>query len=378
MIVGIDIRVLGNRHRSGIQEYAENLVAHMLPLDRSITYRLFYSSWHVPKISYPWLSLPNVSLFSRRIPNRALFWSGRVAGVPKLDRLIGGCDVFFSPHLFLAPLSPKVKRVTTFHDMSYERFPEFFTFRQRLWHRLEMRPRWQAQSSHRIIAVSDSTKHDLENLYHIDPAKITRIYSGVSKRFSPCAEQAIDLFRLQRGLPKRFFLFLGTLEPRKNIAGILDAFSLLAGDSRYDDVGLVFAGADGWLCNALLARSARELWRSRVSFVGHVPDDERVLWYNAATALLYPSFFEGFGFPPLEAMACGTPVIAAHTASLPEIVGSAGILVDPYRVSDIVHAMELILDNPSCARQLSQEGCRRAKQFSWDQCARETLSVLVH
>lgn len=377
MIIGVDIRALSSPHKSGIQEYIEQLLSHLIPLDGTIKYRLFYSSWHTPLKSYPWLDLPNVTPRSMRIPNRALFWSGRLTGTPKLDQLIGGCDVFFSPHLFLAPLSPWVRRVTTFHDLSYERFPEFFSLRKRIWHRLEMHPQWQARFSHKIIAVSDSTKHDLEVLYHIDPAKIARIYSGVSSQFSPCDQQAVELFRFERNLPKRFLLFLGTLEPRKNILGILHAFDALVQDAKYDDVGLVFAGARGWLCNEVFKYVSRMPWKNRVYFTGYLQDTERTLWYSAASALVYPSFFEGFGLPPLEAMACGVPVIAAHSSSLPEIVGTAGILVDPYCISDIANAMRNVLDDRKLVRRLSQEGIKRARQFSWDRCARETLNALV-
>lgn len=377
MIIGVDIRALAAPHKSGIQEYTEQLLSHLLPLDRTIKYRLFYSSWRTPLKSYPWLELPNVTTKTMRIPNRALFWGGRLIGAPKIDQLIGGCDVFFSPHLFLAPLSPWVRRVTTYHDLSYEKFPEFFSWRKRIWHRLEMRPQWQARFSHRIIAVSDSTKRDLEALYHIDPAKITRIYSGVSPQFLPHERHAVELFRLERNLPKRFLLFLGTLEPRKNIMGILRAFDMLAQDAKYDDVGLVFAGARGWLCGEVFKYISRMPWKGRVRFIGYVPDIERTMWYCAASALVYPSFFEGFGLPPLEAMACGTPVIAAHSSSLPEIVGTAGILVDPYRITDIANAMRNVLDDKRLVRRLSHDGQERARQFSWDRCTRETLAVLA-
>ncbi len=377
MIIGVDIRPLAVGRRSGIQEYTEQLLAHLLPLDPSITYRLFYSSWRMELPAYPWLTLPNVELVARRIPNRVLFWSGRLCNAPTIDTLIGGCDVFFSPHLFLAPLSPWVKRVTTYHDLSFERFPEFFSLRQRLWHRLEMRPRWQARFSHRIIAVSDSTKADIVSLYGIDPANIERIYSGVAEEFAPARAADAAAFRAAQGLPERYVLFLGTREPRKNVQGVLAAFELLGHDPALDDVELVVAGGPGWLCGDLPDLVRRSPAAARIRFVDYVDDRSRAMLYASASAFVYPSFLEGFGFPPLEAMACGTPVVTSDSSSLAEVAGDAALLVHPYRASDIAFALRQILTDSKLAADLSKKGLARAREFSWDRTARETLEILV-
>ncbi len=377
MIIGIDIRPLASGRHSGIEEYIEQLLAHLLPLDPSVTYRLLYSSWRAPLKAYPWLELPNVTLKALHVPNRALLWSARLAGAPKLDQLIGGCDVFFSPHLFLAPLSPWVKRVTTYHDLSFERFPEFFSWRQRAWHRITMRPQWQARFSHRIIAVSESTKADLADLYGIDPAKIRCIHSGVSRECTRPDNEAVELFRIERNLPKRFILFFGAHEPRKNIHGILEAFALLAQDQRFDDVELVLAGAPGWLCRDLPSHIAHMPCARRVHAVTMVSNAERAFLYAAASVFIYPSFLEGFGFPPLEAMACGTPVIVSNSTSLAEVVGTAGLLIHPYSVSDSVTALRNVLSDDKLAADLARKGRDRAAAFSWEQCAKETLDTLI-
>lgn len=376
MTIGIDIRVLAGGRKSGVQEYAEQLLAHMLPLDPSVKYKLFFSSFSGELPQYPWLKLPNVAVYRYRFPNRALFYGARLFGLPKLDRLVGGADVFFSPHFFLAPLSGTCRRVTVFHDLSFERFPEFFTFRKRFWHRFEMRPAWQARFSDAIVAVSESTKQDLVRLYGLDPARISRIYSGIAPGLSRPEPAALERFRKEKKLPGRFILFLGTLEPRKNVIALLKAFDLLKRQGSFDDLSLVIAGPRGWLYRELVQKADRSAWRSAIRFTDYVNDDERAYYYGLAETFVYPSFFEGFGFPPLEAMACGTPVIASNNSSLPEVAGDAALLVDPYSVSDISRAVRALSEDKRLRERSRERGLERAKLFSWDLCARETLNLL--
>ncbi len=389
MTIGIDIRVLGSGRRSGIEEYTEQLLAHMIPLGsdpafcqtpdgvRPITFKLFYSSFSRPLPKYSWLGLPNVTLHNFRIPNNLLFLGSYLARRPRLDVLVGGADVFFSPHFFLAPLSPSCKRVTTFHDLSFERFPEFFSWRKRLWHRFEMRPAWQARFSDRIIAVSESTRQDLHTLYHIDPAHVDVVHSGIAPGLSRPSAEILEQFRRDKGLPKRFVLFLGTLEPRKNIAGLIGAFDLFKRTGRFDDVGLVIAGPRGWLAGGIQEALTHSPNRSQICLTDAIGDRERALYYAAASVFAYPSFFEGFGFPPLEAMACGTPAIVSRVSSMPEIVGDAAVLVDPHRLSDTALAMAHLLTDGRLRTQMIRKGKERAAAFSWEKAAQATLGVLM-
>ena len=376
MTIGIDIRVLGSPQKSGVQEYTEQLLAHLLPLDPAIQYNLFYSSYSHSLPQYSWLSLPNVHLLQAKIPNRGIFYAARFFNAPKIDRLLGGVDVFFSPHFFLAPLSAVCRRVTTFHDLSFERFPEFFSWRKRLWHRLEMRPQWQAKFSDRIIAVSESTKHDLVELYGIDPAKIEVIYSGIAPQCKPLDEQALDEFRKLSGLPRRFILSVGTLEPRKNTLGLIRAFEQVCDTSGYDDVQLVIAGPRGWLYDDIFAAVQRSSYRQRIRFVDEMDDSQRAYYYGAASVFVYPSFFEGFGLPVVEAMACKVPVIASHTSSLPEVAGDGALLVDPYDIGSLAQAIMMVLSDERLRNKLVQNGSWRAASFSWEKAAQQTLNVL--
>jgi len=376
MVIGIDIRVLGSGRKSGVEEYTENLLSHMLPLDTTVQFKLFYSSYRTELPSFSWLALSNVSLFSFKISNRALLYTTRLFNRPFIDKKLKGVDVFFAPHFFSTALSPKVRRVTTFHDLSFEQFPEFFSRKQRLWHRF-VSPAWQARFSDQLITVSDSTKQDLSSRYHIDPARITTIHSGVSATFRPLTTEMIEQFRHQHRLPEKFILFFGAFEPRKNLLGIIRAFEMTKSMPGMEQVHLVLAGAPGWLNQEGIAYTKHSSYANHIHILDQVQNDERTFLYNAATVFAYPSFFEGFGFPPLEAMACGIPVIASYTSSLPEVVGDAGILVNPYNLSEMAYAMHSAVTDVPLRTTLIERGLQRVQRFSWHRCAKETLDILT-
>jgi len=375
MIIGIDIRVLGSKNHSGVQEYTENLLAAMLPLDPSIQYKLFYTSFRNGIRDYSWFHLPNVSVHQFNIPNQLLFYCSRFFGRPYVDKMVGGVDAFFSPHFIITALSPQVRRITTFHDLSFEQFPEFFSWKQWLWHQF-IQPAWQARFSEKIIAVSGSTKQDLSQRYHIDPTRIITIHSGVGSQFRPLPAEAVADFKKRKNLPARYILFLGTLEPRKNIAGLIQAFDALKKMPGHDDLHLVIAGTRGWLDRGIFRQADVSSYRNVIHFYEHPHDFERLWYYNGAEFFVYPSFFEGFGFPPLEAMACGVPVIASNTSSVPEVVGDAGILVNPYYISELTLACNAVLGDSVLREDLIKKGFARAKLFTWRAAAEKTLEVI--
>jgi len=379
IIIGIDIRVLGNSIKSGIEEYTENLIPHLIREGRDVQFKLFYSSSKNKLPDYPWLKEKNVELYKFNYSNNILFTSSRFLDRPFIDRMVRGADVFFFPHFFISSLSTSCKRVTTFHDLSYVHFPEHLTFRKKLWHNLQMLPEWQAKFSDKIIAVSESTKSDLVNFYKIDPARIEVIYSGTELRLNLNQERFnLKEFKAQKNLPDRFILFLGKLEPRKNIVSIIKAFNNLKTNSKYNDVGLVIAGAKGWKCDELFSLLRLNLKDNNpIIFTGQVSDEERFLYYRAADVFVYPSFFEGFGFPPLEAMSCGTPVITSRNSSLPEVVGDAAIMIDPYDVGELELWITKILDDKDLSDLIAKRGIEQVSKFNWRGAAIKTLEVLI-
>lgn len=387
MNIGIDLRVLARGTRTGVEEYTINLLSELLPLEPKINFKLFYNAYQKVQLNYPWLSLNNVQLKDFRIPNRLFFMAARYVHQPKIDKLLGGFDLYFNPHFFTAPLSVGSKKIITFHDLSFERYPGFFSRRKRLWQRFLMAAQQEAKKADKIIAVSQSTKDDLINLYGLEPGKIRVIYSGVGKQFRPIKNGSVALkltaqstvkLKKKYNLPDRFVLYFGTIEPRKNLIGLIKAFELLKRQGkRGSQIKLVIAGTNGWLYKDILKTAQESKYRRDIIFTGFIEDKDKPYLYNLAELFVYPSFFEGFGFPPLEAMACGLPTIVSHTSSLPEVVGQGALMIDPYNIDELAWAMEIALTDSNLKERLIKKGIAQAKKFSWSKCAKETLKVLV-
>lgn len=377
MTIGIDLRVLARGARTGIEEYTINLLSHLLPSAPQIKFKLFYNAFQRAKLFYPWLFLPNVELREFGIPNRLFLLAARYLNQPKIDRLLQGVDIYFNPHFFVAPLSKRCRKIMTFHDLAFLRYPEFFSWRQQLWQKFLMKARAEAEKSDQIIAVSQSTKQDLIDLYGIKPDKIKVIYSGIGQQFRE-TKPVLPQIKNKYHLPDRFILYLGTIEPRKNLLGLLKAFELLkTKNNSFGNLKLVIAGRPGWLYQDIFRTAQHSFYCQEIIFTGFVAEQDKPFLYNSAEVFVCPSFFEGFGFPPLEAMACGLPTIVSANSSLPEVVGSAALMVDPYNIDEMAWAMELILSDADLRERLKKEGIEQAKKFSWQKCARETLKTLL-
>jgi glycosyltransferase involved in cell wall biosynthesis len=217
--------------------------------------------------------------------------------------------------------------------------------------------------------VSESTKRDLVHHYGLSPGKVDVVYNGVDADFRPLPPAQIASFRAKQGLADRFILFLGTLEPRKNVTGLIEAYARLSPPRP----PLVLVGGKGWLYDTVFARVEALGLSGDVHFVGYVPAEDLPLWYNAATVFVYPSLYEGFGLPPLEAMACGTPVVVSAASSLPEVVGEAGLLVDPERVEALAEAIERMIADSDLREEMRSAGLARAAGFSWEATASGTV-----
>ncbi len=380
MIIGIDIRMLARGTRSGIEEYTINLLSKMLNLDSSIKYKLFYNGYKKTKLEYSFLKLPNVQLKEYRIPNRLFDASFQFLNYPKIDKILKGIDIFFSPHIFSSAVSKKCKIVTTFHDLSFESYPKFYSTGKNYWHFL-MNPKKQAEKADKIIAVSKSTKDDLIKTYGIRPEKIKVIYSGI-RLGSGIWDLGSGILKVKKkyNLPKKYILYLGTLEPRKNIIGLIKAFEIL--NTKYKilntEYHLVIAGSKGWLYNDIFKIAKNSLVKNNIIFTGFIENKDKYVLYSLADLFVYPSFYEGFGFPPLEAMAYGTPVITSNFSSLPEAVGGAAIMINPYNLDELAKSMKMVLSDEHLQNNLIKKGFEQIKKFSWQRCAEETLEALKY
>lgn len=378
--IGVDLRVLAGGSYGGIAQYLLGLLPELFKVDENIKFKLFFNAYKKKLSHYDWLEAENVKLFKFNFPNRLLFASSKFFDYPKLDYLVCGADVFFSPHFFSAPLSARCRSVVTFHDLSFIRYPEFFSWRENIWHRLEMNPRRQAQRADKIIAVSESTKSDLVNLFEVKEEKIKVIYSGINSRFDLLKDPRSNLhqIKVKYNLPKNFFLFLGTLEPRKNVLGILKSFSYLKSTGQLPkESALVIAGPSGWLYGEAIKFYRTSPFKDSIYFIGPVKEEDKLCLFQLARVFVYPSFFEGFGFPPLEAMAAGVPVITSRISSLPEVAGDAALLVDPYNIKEMAEAMRNLFLDEKLRESYIKKGLERVKRFSWRKSAEETLKVLT-
>lgn len=366
MKIGIDIRSLLAAPYGGVSEYGKNIIPALFAAAGPHEFFLFSNAY--ARDSFPeWLVPYQAAIRSFHYPNKIFSLSTRFARFPKLDKMVGGVDVWFSPHMLPSPVSAKTPLVTTFHDLSFERFPYFFDARRRAWHAF-VNPRQTARSSTRIIAVSEATRQDIIALYGIAPSAVKVVYPGVPVR--PPAQPADRVEQFP------YLLSLCTLEPRKNLPALIAAFERVAQTPILANHHLVIAGPQGWSWGSIERLIVTSPFRERIHQVGAVSPGRVSALYEGASLFVYPSFYEGFGFPPLEAMAAGVPVIASMTSSLPEVVGDAGVLVDPYRVDTLAKLLVEFMEDASLREDSIRRGRERAACFSWQAAARETILVL--
>jgi glycosyltransferase involved in cell wall biosynthesis len=273
------------------------------------------------------------------------------------------------------PLLGSTPGVVTVHDLSFLRMPEKFPAAKRIY--LTRLCAASVRRAKRVIAVSRQTADDLMRFFAAPASKIRVVHNGVDARFAPAPAQDAPAFRRAKGLPDRYLLYLGTLEPRKNLDLLVRAFAewrARAGTAA-GEVKLVLAGAKGWFYEEIFRR-VRELGLDQATiFPGFVAEDELPRWYQAATGFVYPSLFEGFGLPVLEAMACGTPVLCSRAPSLLEVAGDAALTAPAEDVAAWAAALTLLLEQPNLREQLSRRGVERARGFRWDAAARATIEV---
>ncbi|MGA2271750.1 MAG: glycosyltransferase family 1 protein [Bryobacteraceae bacterium] len=282
--------------------------------------------------------------------------------LPVLDWLTRGADVFHTTHLVRHP--PRRPRLTaTIHDMTCWIVPELHPAANL---RADRGFAAILRRADRLIAVSESTKTDAVRILGLPPEKITVIYSGIATPFFDPSAEAIHAIRARYGLHRPFVLFIGTIEPRKNIGMLLDAFEALPPSVR-QEFELVIAGPIGWASAEITARVRR------VRYLGYVPEPDLAALTAAATVFAYPSLYEGFGFPVAQAMAAGTPAITSRVSSLPEITGDAALLIDPRSLTELRDALSRLLLTPTLRAELAARGRSRARAFRWEECAARSM-----
>jgi glycosyltransferase involved in cell wall biosynthesis len=270
---------------------------------------------------------------------------------------------------FVTPVVSRRPAVVTVYDLSFVHYPERFPALKRAY--LTSQTRRSCQQANRVVTISESGRQDVHRIYGISLDRIDIVYPGVDSAFYPRPDHEVEAFRSREELPGQFILHVGTLQPRKNIPFLIDAFAEL----RRSDLGLVLVGGKGWSYQKIFARVKELGLEHQVRFTGYVPDADLSLWYNAADALIFPSVYEGFGLPVLQAMACGTPVIAAQTSAVPEVARGAALFFDPLDIATLVEHMVTVLDEPQIAATMQEQGVAQAQNFSWQRAGHQLLSV---
>ena len=374
MHLGIDAHLLSfvpGYRRAGVSQYTEQLVrrlARLVPAggDHLTVYvgRSAPAGGFVPPgVDWRRSLLPTERAMAR------IAWEQAVA---PLTTARAGLDALLCP-VNVVPLAGAVPSVVTVHDLAFLTVPQTFLPAKRRY--LRAMTRLSVHRARRVIAVSAQTKADIVAHFGIAPEKIAVIPNAADARFAPAAPDAdLAAFRTARGLPERYVLFVGTVEPRKNLTRLLAAFAQLA--ARDAEIGLAVVGASGWLASDIAPLVHTLGLGDRVRFTGYVPDDALPRWYQAATVVCYPSLYEGFGLPVLEAMACGTPVVTSAVGSMAEIARDAALRVEPTDTEAIAAALRQLLDDAPLRARLSDAGLQRARQYSWERTAAETLAVL--
>jgi glycosyltransferase involved in cell wall biosynthesis len=409
MKIGVDIRSLMDKNYSGVSWCTLFLLREILVQDRVNEYILYYNSGRDISAQLPKLEQDNVKIVATHYPNKLfnyflqkiLQWpkidqlliapllsracpelvEGRGLGVVKISEDVDGLDIFWSPHLNFISLSKKTKHILTIHDLSFLLTPEFFSIRKNIWHKV-LNAKKMIASADVVVAISENTKRDIVRLTGIDENKIKVIYDGIGDDFypfrnSPDAETAARLIAIKNkyNLPDKFILYLGTIEPRKNIASLISAFEQLADKPEMREFQLLIVGYSGWKNKEVYQAINSSKHKDRIKLIGYIENSEKIYYYNLCTIFCYPSLYEGFGLPVLEAMACGAPVVTSNLSSMPEVAGDSAILIDPMDENSIKQGIMALAGDDKLRELYSAKGIERAKLFGWKKSAEEYLKI---
>jgi glycosyltransferase involved in cell wall biosynthesis len=362
--IGIDARLTYYRV-GGISTYIRRLIDALARLDEERTHA--YTVFHSRKTNRD---------TAARLASGFSHWPLWTPAHHRFERL--ALSVELAPHRldllhspdFIPPLRGARHHVITVHDLTFLHYPQYLTADSRRYYNDQIEA--ACRHADHILAVSDATRNDLKSMLGVPEHKITVQLHGVDERYQPLPQDQLESIRRRLELPERFILFVGTVEPRKNIAGLLDAYTIL--HQRLPDAPpLLLVGRPGWLIEdiaPMIEAAPGVLWRRDID------DDAMPAVYNLASLLVLPAFYEGFGLPALEAMACGTIPVVSDRSALPEIVGEAGLLVDPEQPESIAEALHCVLTaRPEWLEKHRRAGIERASTFTWERSARTARRV---
>ncbi|MCC6190725.1 MAG: glycosyltransferase family 4 protein [Anaerolineales bacterium] len=364
MHIGLDASRVTVARRTGTERYARRLIEALLAQPSPHTFSLYFRD--PPPPGWPPVpASPGARAPTLRVIPFPRLWTHLRLSFELLARRPRPDALFVPAHVL--PLVHPLPTVVTIHDLGYRRFPQAHPPGQRRY--LDWSTRFSARFAAHLLADSAATRRDLAEFYGAPPEKVTVVYPGGPEGLTRVDPAPV---RARYGLPDDYVLHVGTLQPRKNLARLMEAVAALRG--RWPGLALVLAGRPGWLAEPLLAQA--HACSAFVRLLDYVPAADLPGLYSGARVFAFPSLYEGFGFPVLEAMACGTPVVCANTASLPELAGEAALLVDPADTEALAAALGRVLGEPNLRAGLAARGYVQLQRFSWDRAAQQTLAVL--
>jgi glycosyltransferase involved in cell wall biosynthesis len=370
MKIGIDIRTLSFR-RGGISQYTYHLLKNLLAVDAKNTYYLF----NYNRSPYDWDHFRgNAREIILRCPQRSgfkTFWENVLVPLAVRKK---GIQLWFSPD-FAIPRLLRTRSVITVHDLIFEEFHDIRKSKDPAL--LSKRVEDSVRRANKIIAISDFTRKKILKRYGVPAEKVILVPQAADERFHRITDQmAIEAVLRRYGIDSKFLLFVGEISERKNLIRLLNAYYLLHQRNKTGDRKLILVGKKTADTPKILRKVSDLGLESRVLFTGYIPDEDLPFIYNGADLFVFPSLYEGFGMPPLEAMRCKVPVVASSATSIPEVVGTGALLFDPYNVDDIAGKIEQVLDQKIDTGALLQAASKQANQFSWERSARKTIALL--
>lgn len=361
MKIAVDIRSLGSGNMTGVGHYLYNSLNKMIAKDKSFSWQLLNTGLKTNKPVFD----QDVESSHLRLPNKLINTASIFSVSPSIsDVMDKDVDLLWLPNINFFIKKKNIPFVLTVHDLSFLHSHSFYSLKMKIWHKLVNVKKLIEQAS-ALIVVSENTKRDVIRFFSVAEDKIFVVYPGIQyQKFS--SDEAKEM-TAHLDLPSKFFLFVGTLEPRKNVLGLIKAFDLL--HSQHPDYSLVLVGGRGWMYGGLMQEIKK---RPYIKYLGYQKNPIKDAIYKLSYAFIWPSFYEGFGFPPLEAMAHKKPVIASYKTSLPEILKNKAIYIDPYNVYDMFQAMNMLIEDQHLYLSLITEN---NDVLDWDQQSQKVLNI---
>jgi len=375
MKIGIEISPLVLGKKTGIGWYAYNLIKNFKKIDEGNFYILFGSSIRDYRKKIKSLKeefeCENIKINMKFLPGRIHNYLFQI--FMPVEFLYGSFDIIHTLHPF-SPVKFKAKYIATIHDLTPLISNEWFLKEDSLKFRFIIKK--TTERADKIIAVSNSTKKDIVRFFNYPEENIEVVHLASDDIYKPLEnKEGIEGIKRKYGISKKYILFVGTIEPRKNLLRLLSAFEKLK--NKFKEYQLVIVGQIGWITEKFFEKlkNLLENVKKDVILTGYIPREDMVFLYNGCELFIYPSLYEGFGIPVLEAMSCGVPVITSNVSSLPEVGGDACVYVNPYDEEDILYKMEKVLSSEGLKKEMSKKGLERAKLFSWEKTAEKTLKI---